>query len=404
MSGLNYEDFKKNNDDVSLSGEVSNNSLQGVKDVTNSGSDTMFREPVVDESDGREFNLVQVSVSSNLSLQHKDVQTIMKKVDIGNTDSILLFGQDAADGISRFSDKILAETAKSTVQESGKMLKDLAGIMKQFDPKDFSEEPKKRGLVSKLFNKASNSIEGMLSKYQTMDKEIQNLFIQIKEYESEIKKSNLSMNQLYDKNVEYYEELEKYIYAGSELRNTAVTEWIPRLKEKSDSTKDARDIQEYNEALDFVDLMDQRVADLEMARMVSVQTAPQIKMIQKGNHNLMRKINSAFVVTLPTFKTGLVQAINIKKQKMQAEDFAALDEQTNAMLIRNAENIKDNGVLITRMAGSTSIHIETLETTFDTIMRGIEEIREVEVENRKEQEQNRARLLELQEKIKSKNF
>lgn len=404
MSGLNYEDFKKNNDDVSLSGEVSNNSLQGVKDVTNSGSDTMFREPVVDESDGREFNLVQVSVSSNLSLQHKDVQTIMKKVDIGNTDSILLFGQDAADGISRFSDKILAETAKSTVQESGKMLKDLAGIMKQFDPKDFSEEPKKRGLVSKLFNKASNSIEGMLSKYQTMDKEIQNLFIQIKEYESEIKKSNLSMNQLYDKNVEYYEELEKYIYAGSELRNTAVTEWIPRLKEKADSTKDARDIQEYNEALDFVDLMDQRVADLEMARMVSVQTAPQIKMIQKGNHNLMRKINSAFVVTLPTFKTGLVQAINIKKQKMQAEDFAALDEQTNAMLIRNAENIKDNGVLITRMAGSTSIHIETLETTFDTIMRGIEEIREVEVENRKEQEQNRARLLELQEKIKSKNF
>ena len=284
------------------------------------------------------------------------------------------------------------------------MLKDLANIMKQFDPKDFSDEPKNRGLFSKVFKKVNGSIEGMLSKYQTMDKEIQNLFIQIKEYESEIKKSNNSMNQLYDKNVEYYEELEKYIYAGSQLRNTAVTEWIPRLKEKAEETKDARDIQEYNEALDFVDLMDQRVADLEMARMVSVQTAPQIKMIQKGNHNLMRKINSAFVVTLPTFKTGLVQAINIKKQKMQAEDFAALDEQTNAMLVRNAENIKDNGVLISRMAGSTSINIETLETTFETIMRGIEEIREVEVENRKEQEQNRARLLELQDKIKSKNF
>jgi uncharacterized protein YaaN involved in tellurite resistance len=136
-----------------------------------------------------------------------------------------------------------------------------------------------------------------------------------------------------------------------------------------------------------------------MAKMVSLQTAPQIKLIQRGNYNLLRKIGSAFVITLPVFKSGLIQAIAIKRQKIQADAMRALDEKTNEMLLRNAENIAAQSVDIARLTSGSSIKIETLEKTFETIMRGIEETRQIEIENKQSREESRKKLLELQNKL-----
>lgn len=331
-----------------------------------------------------------------------EVAKIIKEIDVGNPQSVLMFGQDAAQEISKFSDRILAETSKSTVEDSGKMLKDLSNIMRSFNPKDF--EDNKVGLFDKIFKRVNNGIEKILNKYKTMDSDIQNVYSQVKQYEEEIKRANGTMETMYDKNITYYEELEKYIYAGNKIKETTMNEWIPQLESKANASNDPRDLQTLNDARDFYELMDQRIQDLEMAKMVSIQTAPQIKMIQKGNHNLMRKINSAFVVTLPTFKIGLTNAITMKRQKIQADALKALDDTTNEMLIRNAENISLNSVEITKLAGESSVKIETLEKTFDTIMKGIEETMSIQEENTKNREANRTRLIELQKQLKEKNF
>lgn len=328
-----------------------------------------------------------------------EVQELALKIDVGNPQSVLLFGQEAAEEISKFSDMILRETTKNEVTESGNMLKDLAGIMKSFEPKDF--EDKKPTVLRKMFNKVGTNMEKLLNKYQTMDKNIENVFVQVKEYEKEIQKSTYTMEDMYDENAKYYMELEKYIAAGESIRDTTLNEWLPELQAATEAG-DPLAMQRYNDAKDFVELIDQRIQDLEMAKMVSVQTAPQIKLIQKGNYNLMRKINSALVVTIPVFKNGLAQAITMKRQRIQANSLRALDETTNQMLMRNAENISANSIDITKLAGESSIRMETLETTFQTIMSGIEETILLEEDNRKKREEGRKQISNLTLQLKEK--
>jgi uncharacterized protein YaaN involved in tellurite resistance len=330
-----------------------------------------------------------------------EVFQIAQKVDIGNTQTVMAFGQEAAMEISKFTDQILATTSKSTVEDSGTMLKDLASIMRSFNPKDFID--KKPGFLDKIFKKVSNEIEKILAKYKTMDGDIQKIYIQVKEYEGEINKSNQTLDVLFTKNLNYYEELEKYIQAGELIKERAITEWIPELEKKS-QLGDPIDQQNYLNALDFLEMVDQRVQDLEMAKMVSLQMAPQIKLIQKGNHNLLRKINSAFVVTLPVFKIGLTQAITMKRQKIQADAMKALDDTTNEMLMRNADNIRQNSVDIARLSGGSSIKIDTLEKTFNTIMQGIDETLQIETENKQQRASDRIKLAQLQEQLKEKKF
>lgn len=330
-----------------------------------------------------------------------EVQQIAKQIDFGNNQAVMSFGQDAAFEISKFTDQILSTTSKSTVEESGTMIKDLASIMKSFNPQDFVD--KKPSFIEKMFKKAANEIEKILAKYKTMDGDIQKIYIQIKEYEGEISKSNKTMDVMFEKNLNYYEELERYIQAGHLIKDKSLTEWIPDLERKS-QLGDPVDHQNYVNALDFVEMVDQRIQDLEMAKMVSLQMAPQIRLIQKGNYNLLRKINSAFVVTLPVFKIGLAQAITMKRQRIQADSMKALDDATNEMLIRNAENIRQNSIDITRMSGSSSIKIETLEKTFNTIMQGIDETLQIEAENKQQRAADRLKLEELQTQLKSKKF
>ena len=146
-----------------------------------------------------------------------------------------------------------------------------------------------------------------------------------------------------------------------------------------------------------VELLEQRVYDLEMAKMVSLQTAPQIRLLQRGNTKLIGKINSAFVTTIPIFKNGLIQAMAAKRQKLVADSMSELDRRTNEMLVRNAQNISQQSVDIARLAGSPSIKIETIEESWNIIMKGMQETRSIEEENKRLREEGTKRLEQMQE-------
>ncbi|GAB6087418.1 toxic anion resistance protein [Alkaliphilus crotonatoxidans] len=339
----------------------------------------------------------KVTEVSNKVKSSPELQKLANELDIRNAQSIMSFGQETAVEISKFSDRILASINNSSVEDSGKMLQQLNAIMSKFDPKDFVEG--KPGLLQKIFNKVRDDINKLLAKYQTMDKEISKIYVEIKQYESEINKTNLMLEEMFEKNLQYYENLEKYIQAGFLVIDHMKNNVIPQLEQQAATSGNQMDSVNLQNAHQALEMVEQRVHDLEMAKMVSLQTAPQIKLIQRGNYNLLRKIGSAFVITLPVFKSGLIQAIAIKRQKIQADAMRALDEKTNEMLLRNAENIAAQSVDIARLTSGSSIKIETLEKTFETIMRGIEETRQIEIENKQSREESRKKLLELQNKL-----
>ncbi len=151
-------------------------------------------------------------------------------------------------------------------------------------------------------------------------------------------------------------------------------------------------------------MLKQRIYDLEMAKMVSLQTAPQIKMIQRGNYKLISKVHSAFIITIPVFKNGIIQAIALKKQKLVSDSLAELDRTTNELLMKNAENIRSQSVDIAKLAGGTSVKIETLEKTWNTIMQGIEETKSIEDENKRLRAEGIVKLHDMTEKLKKKSL
>ncbi|WP_455089348.1 toxic anion resistance protein [Peptoanaerobacter stomatis] len=343
----------------------------------------------------------QLQTISNQVKASPEIQQIARNLDVRDVKNIMSFGQETATEISKFSDEILSSINNSQIEDSGRMMKQLSDIMDKFDVKDF-EDKSSKGFLSNIFGKAKDNIQSLLKKYETMDSEVSKIYVEIKKYEAEIGKTNDMLDNMYAKNIEYYQELEKYIMAGNlaieNLRNTL----IPQYEQKALETGNELDNLNAQNARASLEMLEQRVYDLELAKMVAVQSAPQIKLIQRGNYNLLRKIGSAFVVTIPVFKTGIIQAVTIKRQKVQSDSMKALDERTNEMLIRNAKNISAQSVDIAKLSGSSSIKIETLENTFNTIMQGIEETIRIEEENRSAREQGKQRILQLQTDMKNK--
>lgn len=329
-----------------------------------------------------------------------EVHALAQKIDVKDQIAMLELGKETANGISTFSDRMLSTMKASKLEESSVLLNNLNKIMDKFDPKDFTEE-KKGGFLTRLFNKGKEQLERILSKYDSMNKEIDVIFNEIQKYEVEMKRNTVDLEHLYDQNLNYFQTLSKFV-AAIEVKIEQVRATLPVLEQKAQSG-DQLAAMEFETLQRAIELLEQRRYDLEMAQQVSFQSAPQIRLMQQGNNHLIGKINSAFVTTIPIFKQGLIHAVTLQRQKLIADSMTELDRRTNEMLVRNAENISKNSVNIARTAGSPSIKIETIETTWQTIMNGIQETKRIQEETAKNREEGRKRIEQLQleyEKLK----
>ncbi|KOP80421.1 hypothetical protein AMS59_03260 [Lysinibacillus sp. FJAT-14745] len=347
-----------------------------------------------------EQELSQIAQNQLALKQDPEVHALAQKIDVKDQIAMLELGKETANGISTFSDKMLATMKTSKLEESSVLLNNLNRIMDKFDPQDFAED-KKGGFLTKLFSKGKEQLEKFLSKYDSMNKEVDVIFREVQKYEGEMKRNTIDLENLYDQNLNYFQTLSKFI-AAIEVKTDEVRSSLPALEQKA-QTGDQIAAMEYETMLRAVDLLEQRRYDLEMAQQVSFQSAPQIRLMQQGNNHLIAKINSAFVTTIPIFKQGLIHAVTLKRQKLISDSMVELDRRTNEMLVRNAENISKNSVNIARAAGSPSIKIETIETTWQTIMSGIQETKQIQAETAKNREEGRKRIERLQleyEKLK----
>lgn len=342
------------------------------------------------------YDIVEDRKQMNNELVGSDeVDALVSTIEVNNLETIVSFGAEAADEISKASDIVLNSMSMSQIDESSEMLNALSKIMSKFDIDEIRED---KGLFNKLFGNLRKQLEKILHKYHTMGDEVDKIYVQLKQYESEIKQSNRNLNQMFDANVGYYHELVKYILAGEqgckELEN-----YIAQRQQDYENTADNAIQLEISSLNNALMMLEQRTQDLRTAENIAMQSIPMIKTMEYSNMNLVRKINSAFIVTLPVFKQALAQAIMLKRQKIQAEAMSELDKKTNEMLIKNAKNTVEQSKMTAKLASGSSIKIDTLEKTWRTIVNGIDETRAIQENARKQRIDDAARLDQIKKEF-----
>ena len=317
-----------------------------------------------------------------------EVDALVSKIELDNLDSIVTFGGEVATEISKSSDLVLNSMNIAQIEETSKMLGVLTNIMSKFDIEEIKQEP---GLFDKLFGGIKKQLDKIMTKYQTMGGEIDKVHVELKGYEGEIKETNKKLNTMFESNVNYYHDLLKYIMAGEqgckELEG-AIAERTAEMERTGDKSMQF-ELTTLNNALM---MLEQRTQDLRVAENVAMQTIPMLKTMEFSNINLIRKINSAFIITLPIFKQSLAQAIMLKRQRLQAEALSELDKKTNEMILKNATNTVEQAKLTAQMASGSSIKVDTLEKSWRTIVNGIEETKRIQDDARRQRVEDKAKL------------
>lgn len=347
---------------------------------------------------GNELEIIEQSDLYKQNLrQMREVQDLTNEIEVQNINSIIQFGQKASENISKISDELLASIKEVKAEEASEMLLSLTKIMDKFDIKEFDNQ-KQPGLLTKLFKTAGDTIAKLFQKYDTMGYEIEKVYILLKKYESEIKEANVKLKKLYDGNLEYYKQLEKYIVAG-ELAAEEVDMYISQFS--NDMTMNIDEKQMMVQKLEVCkEMLQQRLYDLKVAENIAIQAAPMIQTIQMSNFNLLRKINTSFIITLPIFKQCLAQAIILKRQEIQAKSLKQLDDKTNELIMRNAQSTARQSVDIAKMASGSVVAIETLEKSYQTIMKGIEDTKAIQEENKSRRVENTMKLEQIKSTMK----
>ncbi|MDE7398553.1 MAG: toxic anion resistance protein [Oscillospiraceae bacterium] len=364
---------------------------------------TVTAVPVTDDAklevkmeEAKNFNImVKTDEIKQQLATSEEIDNLVSTINVNDPSTVVKFGAEAADQISQASDQVLNSMSIQQINDTGVMLKHLAAIMDQFDAKELEDKPG-------FFAKMKKNIEKILNKYDTMGKEIDKIYVQLKQYETEIDQANAKLDNMYDANIGYYQQLVKYIMAGEQAvkeLDAYIEEYQAKVQanpEDGTIRMDLSNLQQIRE------ILDQRVMDLKIAENVALQSVPMLKTMEYSNLNLIRKINSAFIITMPVFKQSLAQAIMLKRQKIQAESLAALDEKTNELLLRNAQNTVDQSKMVASMSANSSIKVETLQQTWQTIVNGIDEVNQIQEQARAKRKEDAKALEQIKEDYKKK--
>lgn len=336
--------------------------------------------------------------SMNALVGSSEVDALCSKISVDDVNSIVTFGSEVANEIAKASDMVLNSMSMDKLNQASEMMNALSTIMGKFDIDEIKKEP--TGL-QKIFMNAKKQLQKLLDKYHTMGEEVDKIYVELKKYEDEIKKSNQTLQTMFDSNVNMYHELVKYIIAG-EQASREIEAYLQQRQADFEATSDATIQFEIQSLEQAKQMMDARTQDLRTAEAVAMQSVPMIKTMQFSNLNLVRKINSAFIITLPVFKQALAQTMLLKRQAIQAESMQALDDKTNELLLKNAQNTVAQSKQIAAMAFSSSVKIETLEKSWQTIMQGIEDTKQIQADAAVKREADAKRLEELKAEYQQK--
>lgn len=325
---------------------------------------------------------------------------LANQIDPKNQTSISLYGTQAQSKLMNFSSTMLDHVKSGNIGEIGEIITDLMKKLDQVNPDELQVE--KRNIFSRMFGKMSRSVNEILARYQKTGAQIDRITVRLEHCKNTLIKDNTLLDQMYEKNKEYFQALNIYIAAGEVKLEELHTKLIPELKRKAEQSGDQMAYQEVNDMIQFADRLEKRLHDLKLSRQITIQSAPQIRMIQNTNQTLMEKIQTSITTAIPLWKNQIAIALTLLRQQKAAEAQKQVSQTTNDLLLKNSEMLKTNSIEVAKENERGIVDIETLKKTQENLVSTLEETLRIQAEGRAKRHQAEQELVTMEEQLKQK--
>ncbi len=343
---------------------------------------------------------VEADLSDSVELTPAEkaaIDSFVTKIDLNNPDHVLLYGAEAQKKISEFSDSALQTVRTQETGEVGNMLANLVAELKSMN--ESADEPKG---IAKLFYNAKKSVEAMQARFTKVEGNVDTIATNLEGYQVQLLKDVSMFNHMYDMNTQYFRELTMYIVAGEKkLKEVRATE-LADLLAKAKQTGDAMDAQKANDLSAQCDRFEKKLYDLKLTRTVSMQMAPQIRLLQNNNSLLVERIQSTLANTLPLWKSQMVLALGLQHSQEAMRAQKAVTDMTNELLKKNAETLKMGTIETAKEAERGIIDIETLVQTNQSLIDTFDEVVKIQDEGRAKRAEAEKTLLTMEGELKQK--
>ena len=327
--------------------------------------------------------------------EQQAVLAFSEQIDLTDSSQVLQYGAAAQKNIADFSQTALAKVKTGDLGEIGTMLSGLLVELKTL------EEPEKKGIAG-LFRKAQVSAQEMKAKYGKAEANVDKIAAELDKHKLTLMKDVAVMDQMYEKNLEYFKELTMYILAGQKKLAQERATTLVQLREKAQKGGLAEDAQAANDFENKCERFEKKLHDLELTRVISLQTAPQIRMIQNNDTLMMEKIQTSIMNTIPLWKNQMVLTLGIQDSQRAMEAQRKVTDMTNQLLQRNADMLKMATVETAREAERGIVDIETLKHTNESLISTLDEVLQIQTDGAKKRQEAEQELRRIEGELKQK--
>ena len=328
--------------------------------------------------------------------EKKMIDQFVDKIEISNSNAILQYGVGAQKKISDFSQSALNEVKTKDLGEIGDILSKVV-----FQLKNFEEGEEKKGVFG-FFKKGKDKVTQMKINYENAENNIDEMCNVLENHQVQLLKDIAMLDRMYDINRTYFKELCMYILAGKKKLKKLEEEEIPKLQEKAKQSNNPQDAQELNDFVALCNRFEKKIHDLELTKMISLQMAPQIRLIQNNDSLMAEKIQSTIINTIPLWKNQMVLSLGVAHATDAARVQREVTDMTNELLRKNAEILKSSTIETAKESERGIVDIETLRATNESLISTLDEILNIQTEGRQKRREAEIELRNIEEQLKDK--
>lgn len=330
--------------------------------------------------------------------RQQQARALAKQIDESNPQAIITYGAAAQKQLSEFSQQMLLHVQNKDTGEIGESLTELMFKLNETDPKELAAA--ENNVLKKWFGKAKQSVYQMTAKYQQVGTQVDKIALKLKQSKSGLMNDNRTLEQIYQKNKNFYEALNVYIAAGEVKLEELETVTIPQAVSKATASKNQMDVQVVSDLRAFAERLDKRNHDLKLTRQMTIQQAPQIRLIQNTNQALAEKIQSSITTAIPLWKNQIAIAMTLFRQRDAVAAQRQVSETTNDLMKRNSEMLKQSSIETAKENERGIIDIETLQKTQNDLLETLEETVRIQQEGRQKRRSAEKELGVMENQLK----
>lgn len=375
--------------------EKTRDSLELTMDGQKGTKSVPVMQSILSTSVYQDKNYAAGAVDENmLTDEERDkVEEFVREINIEDVEQIVRYGEAAQHHISEFSTSILSKVKNYDLGEIGDSLKELTIAL------DATVEPQKKG-VRGLFQKAKRGIDSIRANYAKAETNVNRIEKDLRSHQSVLMKDIDVYQQMYELNIQYYKELTMYIIAGKKALELAKTGKLQELKTKADETGMQEDVQKYRDFEDMCHRFEKKLSDLEITRVISIQVAPQVRMLQNNDREMLDKLQSSLANTIPLWRNQLVLSLGIEHTRRALEAQTTLADKTNELLRKNSETLKMATVETAKQAERPIVEIETLRQCNRDLIATINDVIKIHEQGAAKREKAQEELVKIEEELK----